>query len=503
MTNQFTASQLLQESGTIPFRGFTEADNVAHEYPDELPVAGEQFDEDATWFLDALEVLPRAGKGQLIANNQFVKERDDGSVSVDVEEIQQVHGLDIDTIEEITGQSLESLGREAESHALPQIPVSGYKEIIDRRRLALRTLFDISCRYRFQISSSSYEAGDMLHLLGKKANTKYNDVFGWIRFRDYGGDVTITTIYSDINTEGVLSEIPDDVAIDFNEEQFRVGDGEGEQAIQMVGADEDSAGDESGGFSDDVFSFGEQISWNFHGTQKISAEPVVFQPTKGVAIPVPTSTEDFSFDRRHEGDFMDTAHERDNGRLSPLEWHNAILNELEDLTQSIGANIIRAKIASLNFGALPYDVADFFDYLGMPRTYAEKAAERVEKINRDGGAVTPSLWTLQLALKLTLLDEFQGEKASDRFRELEEIAGQLLQYPVQQIQIANTEHNHRIEAEDDDETTLAPSQQTIAESLSDLQEVPGVITDELDLAESQQVQMKVQSTLEEVDAGSA
>lgn len=322
MTNQFTASQLLQESGTIPFRGFTEADNVAHEYPDELPVAGEQFDEDATWFLDALEVLPRAGKGQLIANNQFVKERDDGSVSVDVEEIQQVHGLDIDTIEEITGQSLESLGREAESHALPQIPVSGYKEIIDRRRLALRTLFDISCRYRFQISSSSYEAGDMLHLLGKKANTKYNDVFGWIRFRDYGGDVTITTIYSDINTEGVLSEIPDDVAIDFNEEQFRVGDGE-------------------------------------------------------------------------------------------------------------------------------------------------------------------------------------GEKASDRFRELEEIAGQLLQYPVQQIQIANTEHNHRIEAEDDDETTLAPSQQTIAESLSDLQEVPGVITDELDLAESQQVQMKVQSTLEEVDAGSA
>lgn len=501
-------STLVQEEGTVPFKGFTPADADSISYPDGMLTVGNRFDEHARSFLEVLNVLPQPMDGALLSINPFAITDEHGTVvDLDREALKDIHGLDVDDIEDLSGESFDTLCETAiQNHAEAHYSVESHKEIIDPRRLALRTLFGIDCRYRYYVGSNQYEAGDMLRLLKQKQQVDHDDVFGWLRFRSYGGETTITTIYPSLSTEDVLADLPDDIDLNLDENTLVAAssdDSNTSSEPKLISVETPADSDDSLEDDPDLTAyFGEQLTYDYHGTRKISATPVLFLPSKGTVFTLPVDTSEFSFSRKHAGDWMNSTHERENERLPPADWHNAILDELEDLTESVSKDLLRSRMVTLDFSALPYSVSDFFSYLGVPDTYAETAADRIERLADNGGELTFSLWTLQVGLKLTLLEDFQGDKASGRFRELEAIAGQLLRYPVQQISVANDAYCREAEADEEDdeeESVLDPAQQTLFDSLDELEELPGVATDDLDLTDAQKLQSKIQATFDDVD----
>ena len=470
---QLSIGSLLDEQGTIPFRGLTQS----QEYPDDVELPADRRAVSHRAFSAAMQVLPQAGEGDLWADNEFVSVTADDHVTVDVEAIKDVHGLDPDSIEAETGCTIEQLISEASPEAT--IPVSDHKDIVDRRRLALRSLgFD--CKFRWQIASSGYQPGDMQQFFRRKIaacqKQGIEDAFGWIRHYDWGGAVVMTTIYPEM--EHTLTA--PDTDIEIQDGKYTIAESDGvEEAVET----------DSGAATDGLtVYYGDRMGYDFRGSSTIWAYPVVFIPQNNVMIPLPSPR----FSRRHEGEFMDVSSEREEGRKSPVEWHESILGKLEKISSTINTEILRSRVVAIDFSELPFGVQEFYEYLGLPASYAEPAANRATAIASPEDQ--PSIWTLQISLKLVLVDEFQGTKAGDTYQNYQEIAGQLLRFPAQQIQLALTEHEHQSE-DDESETLLPEDQQQLADSLDDVVDLPGVTEDDLSVQGAQQVEQNIQERL--------
>jgi hypothetical protein len=507
-THHISVESLVKEEGVIPFLGFTSEDNQSASYPGTFTVVGERFDPDASSFVGVLDFLPKPADGTLLSRNMFaITDDNDDVVGVDAEAIRDIHGLDVDKLEDITEQSVEELAAvAADTHAEPYYEVQSNKEIIDPRRLALRTLFGIPCRYRYYVGSDGYEAGDMHALLTQKRAIDEDNAFGWLRFRNYGGEVSITTVYPSLSTEGILENLPSDVDIDLDDNTLvATADGDDDQDVEKL-IEIETPGEDASDLADDsrlTAYFGEKTTYNYHGTSKIKTRPVVFIPQKKVTVPLPVTADEFSFSRKHSGDWMNAAHERQNDRLPPAKWHQKIVSKLEDLSEPISKELLRSRMVSVDFDTLPYSLTDFYTYLGLPQTYAEQAAGQAAQLSSADAVDSFSLWTLQVAVKSTLLDEFQGNEASSRYRDLEDIAGQLLRYPVRQLSIANDAYLREQEQQDDEsdaeDGVLDPAQETLFESLDEIGELPGVTTDSLDLTEGQKVQNRLDETIQQME----
>jgi hypothetical protein len=445
-------------------------------YPDSVDDLGRRYvGDDARTFKEAIQVLPHAGEGQLWADNEFVTASDDSGVEVDVAALRNVHGLDIDALEARANRSLEDMVREATPQAL--VPVDTHKDIIDRRRLALRTLgFD--CRYRWQIASDRYEAGDMRRFFKRKiaACEQHGcaDAFGWIRHYDWGGSVYMTTIYPSKAYE-LSAEDASDVALDAD--QFVLAD----DAAEAVDAAADGDSDDSA----ITVYYGDRISYDFRGTRTLSAEPVIYIPESDAMVPLPYNQTDLS--RKHIGDLMEDA----------IDWHEQILAKIDSLTETVNTEIVRARLVALDMTELPFEVEQFYRYIGIGNdSICEAAAERARAFADP--ATEPTLWNLQLSLKLALLDNYQGAKASQTFNDYQELAGSILRYPATQLQAALEQHRKEAAADDEaaDEPVVDDAQTTLAESLSDITDITGITETALDATDAQQAEQRVQQRLQ-------
>jgi hypothetical protein len=148
----------------------------------------------------------------------------------------------------------------------------------------------------------------------------------------------------------------------------------------------------------------------------------------------------------------------------------------------------------VDFSQLPFHIEQFYVYLGIPSTYAEVAADRAVSLAEP--ADQPTIWNLQLSLKATLVDEFNGTLAGDSYQTYSELAGELLQNPGQQVQLVLDECQRRLEEDDGDDELLPDDQQTLAESIGEIQDLPGVTEADLSLSEAEMVDQSVQQRLD-------
>jgi len=469
-------TELLKQRGTIPFLGFTPDEESG--YPDSVNAVGTRFDQsDPLAFTEALDCLPKAGEGTLWAENEFV-ETAGNTVDIDLDEIRDVHGLDIDSLETVTGQSLERLAEAADPD--PLVRVTDHKDIIDRRRLALRAL-GFQVKFRWQIASDSYDPGDMQEFLTRKVaacqKQGIDHVFGWIRMYDWGGAVQVVSIYPDLAYE-----------------VSRKGGSEQDDEQDDLGEwfeDVDHETDDDGADDTVTVYYGDRVGYGFRGTQKIYVNPVIYVP----AIDVMTPLSKPSYDRKHVGDVMDESNERANDRVPIIEWHESVLDSLQNLATEVNDEIRRARRKFIDFDAYPFDITGFYDYLGIPHSIAQVAADRAMSLAAP--RTEPTLWNLQLSLKLALLDEFQGARAGDTYQEHQEVAGQILRFPKQQIELALKEYEKQRDDDDESAESLLPEgQQTLADSIDDITELPGVGTEkDLSDKEAEKITERVQRRL--------
>lgn len=470
-TNSVPVTDLLEQEGTVPFLGVNEAAQAT--YPDAVSTSGRRYVTSGTQtFKDALEVLPHAGEGELWADNEFVSEADDGSgVTVDADALTDVHGLDLNELASATGRTVDQLIAEAEPDS--QIKVTTHKDIVDRRRLALRTLgYDV--KFRWQIASRRYTPGNMRSFFKRKiaACEKHGatDAFGWIRHYDWGGSVTITTIYP---SKAYEIGTPDETDIDFENNE-----------LTLATADADA---ETTPSEDSVtIYYGDRMGYDFRGHQKLWVKPVIFIPSVGTMIPLPYAGTDLS--RKHTGDLMADA----------IDWHETILSKIDSLCADINKEITRARVVAMDFEELPFSITEFYQYLGIKNeTYAEKAADRATALADP--PERPTLWNLQLSLKLAILDNYSGSKAGATYQEYQELAGEILRHPATQITLAKEQH--QLESDTDDTETLDAAQQTLGESLQDVMDLTGVTENRLNPTEAQKIEQRVQQRLPSADSG--
>jgi hypothetical protein len=465
-------TNLVEREGTVPFLGMNSRADA--DYPDAATIIGpRRVGDNPQSFKEALDVLPHPSEGDLWADNQFVTQNGSSStVDVDLNAIKDIHGLDTEELEKRTGRSLKELVKAADPE--PLIPVDTNKDIIDKRRLALHTL-GYDCKFRWQIASSRYDPGNMREFFKRKiaACQQHNadDAFGWIRHHDWGGSVTITTIYPSMAYEVGM---PDDTDVDLREDEITIAD-------NPLGQSFDEA-DSDGSDETITIYYGDRMGYDFRGTQKLWAKPVIFVPSAGTMIPIPYDGTDLS--RKHTGDLMEDA----------IEWHEKILTKIDGLCESINQTIVRARIAALDFEELPFDIEDFYRFVGIKNdTYCEKAAERARALAEP--VTQPTLWNLQLSLKLAILDNYEGSKAGKTYQDYQEIAGQILRYPSTQIQMALEQYEYEKDATDEDESLIDEEQQTLAESLGDVIDLDGVTENRLDATEAQKIESRVQQRL--------
>jgi hypothetical protein len=538
LSSSFPIEMIAQEEGTVPFVGLETPDALPPAVAENIGNDTDRLDRDARSFQEVIEGLPQAELANIHIENLLTVTNGD-SVSINQEKIESLDSVSVSEIEAAVGDSLDNIIESATDSASPLLEASGHRAVIDPRRLVLKTLFGVNCQCYWQIASDQYEPGDMQEVLGTQIDAYgSNNAFGWVRFRDWGGDVTITSIFPDFECSPEFDELPDDVSVD--------GD-----TFQIAPAEAESEYLEAN--SNPTIYYGVQISYGFRGLQRLSARPVVYVAEQDTTLPFPDDDDAFTFDRVHRGDFMDSAHERDNNRQSPLEWQQELLSKLQDLSEQIETDIIRSILVSLDFSQYPFSVEEFYEYLGVqntsqafPVSVAEEAADRVRDIaeysgfscpvtdcdhqcasfeglqehhdDEHGFAIardaldeehcpqpTPSLWTLQLALKMTIAETYSGSKASDRYQLFTEIAGELLRKPAQQVKLAISEHNYRAEEESDgdggdEKVTIPENQQTLEDALGDMMDIEGAVGGEVGLTEAQQVQQEVQQKIDNIDS---
>lgn len=475
---------LLAKEQTLPFLGLTPRDATTVDYPDGIEPIGRRFlnrDANETRSLKAvIKTLPQASSGELRAVNEFV---DAEANTVDPAEIRGVDGLDADLLEAGTGQSVEELAANAPGDRL--LDVTDHQDIIDRRRLALAAL-GYHVKFRWQIATSTYSIVNpkdaYLPLLGALQKHGADETFGWADMRDWGGVAKLTVILPGFRRELDMSQ-SDGSTMTAIREHDALADID---PTMSDGNDGDDAADEE---QPTVTVYGGiQTGYDFRGSQTMWAKPLLFFPGSGTVMYGVGQR----YSRRHVGDITNADHERAHNRVPIMEWWGAIYDELDRRTTTVDDYLVRARAVVINFEELPYEVADFYAYLGIPDTYAESASERAQRIATPKSR--PTLWNLQLSL-LVALNDFEGARASDTYQAYNEVARDILFSPGKSIQLAAREYDLQA---DDDEPSIAPDQQTLSDALGDAFAIPGVeATTERDLSntDAQRVQNTIQESL--------
>lgn len=134
-------TDLLARETNLSFAGLTPDD--PDDYPAAVSSEARCLDPDPRSLKDVIATLPQAGSGELWATNEFVGV--DGTV--DTEAIRDVHGLDVDALEDAAGCSLDELATRTSSD--PLVRIRDHQDIVDERRKALCALgYDVKFRWQ-------------------------------------------------------------------------------------------------------------------------------------------------------------------------------------------------------------------------------------------------------------------------------------------------------------------------------------------------------------------
>ena len=443
---------LIAEEYTFRFSGLADGDAEAVPGTDERSPEAWCEDDDATSLKQAIGVLPRASSGELWATNEFVAT--DGAV--DVAAIESVHGLDMDTLEQATGRSLDELA--ARTDAEPIVPVNDHQDIVDRRRKALCALgYDV--RFRWQIASDRYSIINpqeayqpIITALQRQGET---GAFGWLSYRDWGGLLKLFVICPGLRQ--VVSPPEEAVDIDDEDDLNALGAGRVREA-EAADSDEDLV--VYGGF---------ETGYDFRGTQTLWAKPILYFPDSETIVPDTGQR----YTRRHYGQATNADHERANDRVPISEWWASIYDDVETRMVDVDRAVRQARAITYDFEALPFSPTDCYRYWGIADTYAAVAADRAT--NLADPTTRPTVFNLQLSLLLALLEEYDGSWASNTHQEYLEVAGELLRTPAIMIQLAMQEHDRQ--ADKTTERILAEGQQTLSDALEDIVDIPGIEVD--------------------------
>lgn len=469
---------LLEKEQTLPFLGLTPADATTADYPDGIEPAGRRFlnteASESRSLKAVIKALPQASSGELRAVNKFVDPKDE---TVDSEEIRDVDGLNVDLLEAATGQSIEELAANAPSDYL--LDVTDHQDIIDRRRLALAAL-GYPIKFRWQIATSTYSIVNpeeaYLPLLGALQKHGADEAFGWADMRDWGGVAKLTVILPGFRRQLDMSKSDRSTKAAIREHDALAD-------VDPTMSDDSDEDDETATVT--VYG-GIQTGYDFRGSQTMWAKPLLFFPGSGTVMYGVGQR----YSRRHVGDVTNAAHERAHDRVPIMEWWGNIYDDLDGRTTTVDDVLIRARSVAIDFEELPFDVDDFYVFLGIPSTYAESASTRATRIAMPDSC--PTLWNLQLSL-LVALGEFGGSRASGTFQAYNEVARDILFSPGKSIQLAAREHDLQA---DDDELSIAPDQQTLSDALGEAFAIPGVeATSERDLTDTDA--QRVQNTIQE------
>jgi hypothetical protein len=456
-TESIPIGNLIAEERTLAFCGLDETTNAS--YPDEIAADSDRRSDNPWSFTEVIDHLPTASSGQLYANNPFVDEHQ----SIDTAAVRAIDGLDSAAIEAATGHSIEDLATMASMKSL--IAVEDHQDIVDKRRLALHTL-GAPVKFRWQIASTGYcivlpmEA--YLPAISALRRRDEHNAFGWAHYRDWGGELKLSCIFPSLKRTLVPSD-------DTNTTTTHHVD-----ALTGAEPDDDGGVTVFGGF---------QTGYDFRGTQTVWATPLLYLPASDVIIYGIGQR----YSRRHVGNATNASHERANNRVPINEWWDNIYGEISAQTTTVDRAILRSRAVAIDFDDVPYSIAEFYTYLGIPAMYADEAAERAHSFASPSSQ--PTLWNLQLSLLVAIDTLFEGSPASDTYLDHNEVAQQLLRQPARSIQLAATEHD--LQADSPAEHQLPPEQQTLSDAIEDLVAIPGVSADteaDLDAVDAQHIQ---------------
>jgi len=459
-------ADLLACETTLSFAGLAPADQG--DYPDAVSSEARCLDADPRPLKDIIATLPQASSGELWATNEFV----DVDGTVDTEAIRDVHGLDVDTLENASGCSLSELATRASSD--PLVRIRDHQDIVDERRKALYALgYDV--KFRWQIASDRYSIINpqeaYFPIIGALQQRGETAAFGWASYRDWGGLLKMFVVCPGLEHTVSGSE-----------------DAEFDDDPDGVTSVADSA-------STDLTVYGGfETGYDFRGTQTLWAKPILYFPETGTVVPDTGKR----YTRRHYGRATDATHERANDRVPINEWWKAIYDDVADRLVDVDHAIRRTRAIAYDFETLPFDAATCYQYWGVAARYAEAAADRATTLASP--ASRPTVYNIQLSLLIALLDSYEGSLASDTYQEYIDVAGELLRKPAMMIQLALKEHDRQVE--EPDERVLADDQQTLSDALEDIVDVPGIEVDtEVDLSDSgaQRLHDRVQRKLGELD----
>ncbi|WP_233563444.1 hypothetical protein [Haloarcula sp. Atlit-7R] len=460
---------LLDQEATHAFAGLTPADDAL--YPDAVSPETRCLDPDPQSLKDVLSVLPQASSGELWATNEFVGV--DGTI--DIEALRNVDGLDIDTLETSTGQSLSEIATDASSD--PLVRVRDHQDIVDERRKALCALgFDV--KFRWQIASDRYSIINpqeaYLPIVGALQQRGETEAFGWASYRDWGGLLKMFVVCPGLEHTVTASEAPE------------------------IEEDADGVTTVSGANESDLVVYGGfETGYDFRGTQTLWAKPILYFPETGTIVPDTGKR----YTRRHYGRATDADHERANDRVPINEWWKAIYDDISDRLVKVDLAIRRTRAIAYDFGELPFDAAACYRYWGVANRYAEAAADRATTLASPSSR--PTVYNLQLSLLIALLDEYEGSWASNTHQEYLEVAGELLRKPAMMIQLAMKEHDRQ--TDEPEERVLPASQQTLSDALEDVVDIPGIEVDtEANLTDgaAQRLHDRVQHRLDDIEGSS-
>ena len=460
---------LLDQEATHAFAGLTPADGAA--YPDAVSPETGCLDPNPRSLKDVLSVLPQASSGELWATNEFVGV--DGTI--DIEALRNVDGLDIDTLETATGQSLSEIATDASSD--PLVRVRDHQDIVDERRKALCALgFDV--KFRWQIASDRYSIINpqeaYLPIVGALQQRGETEAFGWASYRDWGGLLKMFVVCPGLEHTVTPSEGPE---IEENADGVTTVSGAHESDLVVYG--------------------GFETGYDFRGTQTLWAKPILYFPETGTIVPDTGKR----YTRRHYGRATDADHERANDRVPINEWWKAIYDDIADRLVKVDLAIRRTRAIAYDFGELPFDAATCYRYWGVANRYAEAAADRATTLASPSSR--PTVYNLQLSLLIALLDEYEGSWASNTHQEYLEVAGELLRKPAMMIQLAMKEHDRQ--TDEPEERVLPANQQTLSDALEDIVDIPGIEVDtEANLTDgaAQRLHDRVQYRLDDIEGSS-
>ncbi|WP_049986469.1 hypothetical protein [Halobellus rufus] len=460
---------LLDQEATHAFARLTPADDAV--YPDAVSPETGCLDPNPRSLKDVLSVLPQASSGELWATNEFVGV--DGTI--DIEALCNVDGLDIDTLETATGQSLSEIATDASSD--PLVRVRDHQDIVDERRKALCALgFDV--KFRWQIASDRYSIINpqeaYLPIVGALQQRGETEAFGWASYRDWGGLLKMFVVCPGLEHTVTASEDPE------------------------MEEDIDGVTSVSGATEPDLVVYGGfETGYDFRGTQTLWAKPILYFPETGTIVPDTGKR----YTRRHYGRATDADHERANNRVPINEWWKAIYDDIADRLVKVDLAIRRTRAIAYDFDELPFDAATCYRYWGVANRYAEAAADRASTLASPSSR--PTVYNLQLSLLIALLDEYEGSWASNTHQEYLEVAGELLRKPAMMIQLAMKEHDRQ--TDEREERVLPANQQTLSDALEDVVDIPGIEVDtEANLTDgaAQRLHDRVQHRLDDIEGSS-